>query len=60
MKMVNPIKLDSVLLHFISLDTQMDLQCTPTVKFKSVIPVKQHASQIVHQERDEVNHTTVT
>lgn len=60
MKMVNLIKLDSVLLHFISLDTQMDLQCIPIAKLKSVIPAKPHASQIVQQERDEVNHVTVT
>ena len=60
MKMVNLIKLDSVLLHFISLDNQMDLQCIPIAKLKSVIPAKPHASQIVQQERDEVNHVTVT
>ena len=57
--MVNPIKLDSVLLHSILLVIQMGHQCTLIVKFKSVIRQRQHANQIANQEKDEVNHVTM-
>jgi len=58
-RMVNPIKLDSVLLHSILLVIQMGHQCTLIVKFKSVIRQRQHANQIANQEKDEVNHVTM-